>query len=212
MVVALNYDRQSRAREIRSWLMPFCMCLLLSTSLYLSRVASAASDLVGGPADSPFHWHDERDTPVSLAQWNGKTILLTMAYSTCREVCSYTLHRLLELQESADRAGTPIEVVVISYDPKVDGARSWSIYRQQHHLARSNWHFLTGTALDTQRFASTFDFRYWRYDDHVVHDFRILLLSSDGTIAETLDWETRNKDLFARMGTPETNSIHKGTE
>lgn len=119
-----------------------------------------------------------------------------MAYSTCREVCSYTLHRLQELQDSADRAGTPIEVVVISYDPEVDGPHSWSIYRSRHHLERANWHFLTGDTAGTRDFAAQFQFRYWRYDEHVVHDFRIVMLGPDGAIVESLGWETRNKDLF----------------
>ena len=120
-----------------------------------------------------------------------------MAYSTCRQVCSYTLHRLEELQESADRAGTPIDVVVISYDPNVDGPGSWSIYRHHHHLSRTNWQFLTGSNASTEALASALKFPHWLYDDHIVHDFRILQIGADGRIARTLSWENRNDDPFS---------------
>jgi cytochrome oxidase Cu insertion factor (SCO1/SenC/PrrC family) len=125
-----------------------------------------------------------------------------MAYSTCRQVCSFTLHRLEELQQSADRAKTPIEIVVISYDPSVDGPGSWSIYRRHHHLDRTNWHFLTGGAASTRQFAAAMQFPYWSYDDHLVHDFRILLIGPDGRIARNLAWTSRNDDPFT------TASVH----
>ena len=102
--------------------------------------------------------------------------------------------------------GTPIEVVVVSYDPKADSPVSWSQYRRKHRLSRSNWHFLTGTPAGTRQFAEAIQFRYWSYDEHVVHDFRILMIRPDGEIAGSLDWETRNRDFFAAAtnnGTPD---------
>jgi len=143
----------------------------------------------------PFDWQDEHGAATQLSQWRGKTVLLTMAYPTCREVCSYALHRLEELQQSADRAGTPIEVVVISYDPKI-GPGTWSNYRRHHHLDRANWHFLTGSIASTRQFAKALQFPYWRYDEHIVHDFKLLVIGPDGEIAKTLTWATRNDDLF----------------
>jgi cytochrome oxidase Cu insertion factor (SCO1/SenC/PrrC family) len=171
-----------------------------------SAVAAAAP--TSGPAlfDMQLSFRDEHDAPESLSHWRGKTVLLTMAYSTCREVCSYTLHRLEELQDSADRAGTPIEVVVVSYDPTADSPASWSRYRRKHRLSRGNWHFLTGTPAITRQFAEAIQFRYWSYDEHVLHDFRILMIRPDGEIAGSLDWETRNRDFFAdaiNNGTPD---------
>jgi protein SCO1/2 len=164
---------------------------------WLAAPCRAAPAAPNGISELPFDWQDEHGTATRLSEYRGKTVLLTMAYSTCRQVCSYTLHRLIELQQSADRAGTPIEVVVISYDPNVDGPGSWSIYRHHHHLDRTNWHFLTGSSSSTEEFASALKFPYWRYDEHLVHDFKILLIEPDGTIAKALTWATRNDDPFS---------------
>jgi cytochrome oxidase Cu insertion factor (SCO1/SenC/PrrC family) len=143
-----------------------------------------------------YEWQDEHGASTHLAEWHGRPFLLTMAYSTCRQVCSYTLHRLEELQNSADRAGTPIDILVVSYDPTVDGPASWTAYRRHHDLKRTNWHFLTGSPADTEAFAAALAFPHWRYDEHVVHDFQILLIGADGHVSRALNWANRNDDFF----------------
>jgi cytochrome oxidase Cu insertion factor (SCO1/SenC/PrrC family) len=171
------------------------LCLGLCPSLCQPVAYAAAPVSADVLNEVPYDWQDEQGAATSLSQWRGKTVLLTMAYPKCRETCSYALHRMEELQQSADRAGTPIEVVVISYEPNISSG-TWSIYRRHHHLSRTNWHFLTGSTANTQQFAKALQFPYWRYDEHLVHDFKILLIGPDGQIAETLTWATRNTDLF----------------
>jgi cytochrome oxidase Cu insertion factor (SCO1/SenC/PrrC family) len=170
----------------------------------LCKAAETAIDVLNAPSAD---WHDDHGMATRLSAWRGKTVLMTMAYSTCREVCSYSLHRLEELQRSADRAGTPIEVVVISYDPNIDGPASWSIYRRHHHLDRPNWHFLTGSALSTEQFVSAMHFPSWRYDEHLVHDFKILVIGPGGQVARNLTWATRNDDPFTAAATCPSASI-----
>jgi cytochrome oxidase Cu insertion factor (SCO1/SenC/PrrC family) len=171
------------------------LCLGLCPALCQPVVYAAAPIPANVLNELPYDWQDEHGAATRLSQWRGKTVLLTMAYPTCRRVCSYALHRLEQLQQSADRAGTPIEVVVISYDPNITPG-NWSIYRRRHHLERTNWHFLTGNAAMTKQFATAWNFPYWLMDDHVVHDFQILLVGPDGQIAKTLTWATRNDDFF----------------
>lgn len=172
------------------------LCIGLLQVLWQSAVIAAAQAPLGIVTDFHFDGQDDQGAPAQLSQWRGKNILLTMAYSTCRQVCNITLHRLEELQHSADRAGTPIEVIVVSYDPSVDGPGSWSIYRRHHHLSRANWHFLTGSNESTEAIANALGFSHWRYDDHVLHDFRILQIAPDGRIARTLSWANRDDDPF----------------
>jgi len=120
-----------------------------------------------------------------------------MAYSACRETCIYTLRRTEELQRSAERAGRQVQVVVISYDPNVDSPATWLSYRRHHHFTREDWHFLTGDAESTASFARQLKFPYWVYDEHVVHDFQILLVGADGLVADSANWASRSADFFA---------------
>jgi cytochrome oxidase Cu insertion factor (SCO1/SenC/PrrC family) len=172
------------------------LCLALLIVPVLPSVGAAADSASSLIEQFPLAWQDEHGATVRLSDWRDRTVLLTMAYSTCREVCTYALHRLEELQQSADRSGKPIEVVVISYDPAIDSPGSWAIYRLHHHFTRSNWHFLTGSAATTHRFAQELQFPSWHYDEHVEHDFRILMIAPGGQVTGALDWAHRNHDFF----------------
>src|SRR5580658_7452480 len=87
--------------------------LLLAASASLLSVQAAAispeADIYQWSGD----WRDEHGVAAPLASWSGQTVLLTMAYSNCREVCSYTLQRLQVEQQSAERRGEHVNVIVI---------------------------------------------------------------------------------------------------
>jgi cytochrome oxidase Cu insertion factor (SCO1/SenC/PrrC family) len=92
--------------------------------------------------------------------------------------------------------GQPVQIVVVSYDPANDNPRTWSSFREHHHYVHPNWHFLTGTDASTRALAGALDFKYWAYDEHVVHDFKILLLGADGRLERELTWPNRNESVF----------------
>ena len=89
-----------------------------------------------------------------------------------------------------------MQIVVVSYDPANDNPRTWSSFREHHHYVHPNWHFLTGTDASTRALAGALDFKYWAYDEHVVHDFKILLLGADGRLERELTWPNRNESVF----------------
>ncbi|MGL1297079.1 SCO family protein, partial [Vibrio parahaemolyticus] len=69
----------------------------------------------------------------------GRSVVITMAYSSCGKVCVATLRKLEALQARADAQGREIEFVVVGYNPLLDTPAAWAAYRQSHHLARANW-------------------------------------------------------------------------
>lgn len=176
--------------------------LVALVGLYGTWCGAASPDVLSTSAINVYNlsaqWVDEDGISGSLGRWKGHRLLLTMAYSQCREICVYTLQRVAELQQSAERNGQPIEVAVVSYDPRVDSPATWTIYRRHHHFTRGDWHFLTGDLQATQKFAKDLQFPFWLYDEHVVHDFQILLVGPDGRIERTLNWASRNTELFER--------------
>jgi protein SCO1/2 len=129
----------------------------------------------------PLRWIDDAGRDVALAAWQGRPVILTMAYSSCRRTCSTTLLKLQEIQRVLDAKGRTAEFVIVSYDAEGDDPRAWAQYRQSRNLTRKNWHFLTGNKADTRRFARLLGFDYWLMESHVVHEFKILVL--DGNVA-----------------------------
>lgn len=172
-------------------------CVVVVSALMLPIQSVQAQAANASVYELPFDWKDDHGDGIKLSQFQGQTVMLTMGYSSCRETCSFTLHRLEQLQQSADRAAKSVQVVVVSYDPSVDSPATWTTYRHHHHVARTNWHFLTGDPVTTKRFAAALKFPYWLYDEHLIHDYQILLIGPDGRVAKTLTWANHDQDFFA---------------
>ena len=135
------------------------------------------------------HWTDDSGRQTSLAEFAGHRTILTMAYATCRRTCSFTLKKLVAMQHEADRRHESLDFVVVSFDPVNDNAAAWRTYRQNHHLDRANWHFLTGDLAHTRRLAQRIGIGdYWTYDEHVMHDVGVVLLDAEGKVEKRLGW------------------------
>jgi cytochrome oxidase Cu insertion factor (SCO1/SenC/PrrC family) len=184
MTMAAAADRSIRQR------------LLGSAAVFCMLVTSAAA---GAPASAarleqlPQQWRDDDGKAAAFADWAGHRIVLTMAYVECRKFCPTTLANLQRLQRQLDARGETADFVVVGYDPLADSPAAWHRYRARHGLQRANWHFLSGSRDDTERLARQLGFGFWKYDDHVVHDSRVVVFDAHGALkAEagpgTTDW------------------------
>jgi len=134
----------------------------------------------------PQTWQSDRGTPLSLADFSGERVVLTMAYANCHRVCPMTLAVLIRLQAAFDSQGTHAEFVVVGYDPENENPATWRQYRRSHHLERSNWHFVTGPVPDTAQLARQLHFELWKYDEHVMHDSRVLVFDTAGVLVREI--------------------------
>jgi protein SCO1/2 len=130
---------------------------------------------------------DERGAAVTLSAWRGRPAIFTMEYSECRFTCSVVLSKLKALQAAADARGKAIDIIVVSIDPDHDTPEAWARYRKTRSLDRPNWHFLTASARDTPTLARLMGIAYWREDEHIMHDFKLLRVAADGEVLRVLD-------------------------
>jgi protein SCO1/2 len=148
----------------------------------------AAAGLEGGARLQvlPQAWTDDSGRRIELAEFTGTPVVLTMAYANCHRICPMTIEQLKKLQSSFDTRGEAVTVVVVGYDPANEDAGAWRQYRASHHLGRANWHFVTGTPAQTAQLASQLHFELWKYDEHVMHDSRVLFFDSQGLLVREL--------------------------
>lgn len=131
-------------------------------------------------------WVDDLDRPYALASLRGSYAVVNMGYGACRRVCSASLRVLEQLQVLADARQLALQFVVVGLDSSQDRPADWAIYRTERKLTRDNWHFLSGDSASTARMAGWLGVRYWHYDEHVMHDFRIVLVSPDGRVVAVM--------------------------
>jgi cytochrome oxidase Cu insertion factor (SCO1/SenC/PrrC family) len=91
------------------------------------------------------------------------------------------MKRLQQVQRDYDRHSRRAEFVVIGYDPDTDDAAAWQ-YRLTRHLTRDNWHFLVGKRAAVEEFARQLGFPFWKYDEHVMHELRLVFFDEYGLL------------------------------
>src|SRR5206468_9424109 len=173
--------RPRKLRRSGAALLIALQLVLAVPGVWPTRACASATQL----AQLPAGWRDDRGQPFDLRTLQGHAVVLTMAYATCHRVCPMTLRRLQQVQSEYDRRGTRAEFVVIGYDPDNDDAAAWRQSRRSRHLSRSNWHFLIGAREAVEQTARLLGFEFWRYDQHVVHDSRVLYFDERGTLVAT---------------------------
>ena len=101
--------------------------------------------------------------------------------------CSTSVRRVRELHELAEHKQLALNFVVVGLDPAADKPSDWALFRAEEHLTTSDFRFLSGDPAAIQRLASWLGVRYWRYGQHTMHDFRIVLVSPTGRIVRSVD-------------------------
>jgi cytochrome oxidase Cu insertion factor (SCO1/SenC/PrrC family) len=150
----------------------------------LSAGGATAADIGGARLDQlPQHWRDEQGQALALTDLIGHRVILSMAYTRCHSICPATLGQMLRMQAALDARGEQASFVIVGYDPDNDEPASWRQYRLNRHLARSNWHFLTGTPRTIRQLARQLGFEFWAYDSHIMHDSRIVVFNNQGLVS-----------------------------
>ena len=80
-----------------------------------------------------------------------------------------------------------LNFVVVGLDPAADRLSDWALLRTEEHLTASDFRVLSGTPAAIRRIANWLGVRYWRYGEHTMHDFRIVLVSPTGRIIRSVD-------------------------
>lgn len=142
--------------------------------------------VVIGAATAP-EFRDEEGRPVQLTDFRGHPVVATMAYTTCRRACPVTVAALQRLARSVAAKGETVEFVIVGFDPEKDDPQAWHDYRENHGIEGEHWHFLAGTEESTRRFGRQFGFSYWRVDEHVMHEQRVVVLDGQGSFVGSDD-------------------------
>jgi len=162
--------------------------LALAPVTAITVTAGWASNLWAvGLYDGLAPWLDDQSHRFSLHALRGTPTVMTLAYGACRRVCSGSLRVMEQVQALADQRNMNLNFVVVGLNPEHDKPADWAQVRVERHLGRPNWQFLSGPDAAVRRLAQRLGVRYWHYGEHTLHDFRIVLLSTEGAIVRTMD-------------------------
>jgi len=172
------------------------MRFLTLTLCAVCCVASAFADPAESVYDFPSTWSDVDGNQVSISDWKGERVYLSMFYSRCERVCLRTFSVLESIEKKLRQDSQRAEFVLVTLDPGNDGVKRL----RQLHDSRGfgdNWHLLVGSQEQTDAFARSLGLTTWPVDDqHMIHDFRIFVLRPDGQIERTIEWGDKVAEAY----------------
>jgi len=84
-----------------------------------------------------FRLRDQDGKPVAMADYAGRTVVMTFVYSTCEDTCP---GQVQSIRGALDRLGRDVPVLAVSVDPRNDTrARARRFLLEQHMTGRARF-------------------------------------------------------------------------
>jgi protein SCO1 len=152
--------------------------------------AGAAKMVPVGQLVPDFTLTDQAQKATHLAQFKGKVVALTFAYSRCPNpnYCFRLSNNLSQLSRRFhDVTGRDLVLVTIVIDPDEDQGKALQRYADTWKADPESWHFLTGKLTDVRAVAELFGMNFWNDEGFLTHSFHTAVIDRDGRLASNLE-------------------------
>ncbi len=130
---------------------------------------------------------------MTLADFRGRPLLITMFYSHCTSICpllTAQLQRIVSRLPAAEQHS--LQVLMVSFDTDRDTPEALTEFRSLHHIDDPHWIVARASASDVRALAATLGIRYRDLaDGGFNHSAVVSLADRDGVI------RARSSDLTA---------------
>jgi protein SCO1 len=127
----------------------------------------------------PWVWNDELGREVSFARWRGRPLVVTAAFTSCRETCPRTMQKLRDVYMTFQRQKRAAQFIVVTLDPGTDTPDRLFAFKREQRLPAS-WHLLTGPKAQTRELARMLGIHLVDLDGHLMHDGAIVVFDEQG--------------------------------
>jgi len=137
---------------------------------------------------------NQSDQPIHLAQYRGKTLLLTFIYTRCPipDYCTLMSQNFAQIQSELAKQPELYQkthLLSISIDPDYDTPAVLRSYGAAHtgkytDEKFTNWEFATGTKDQVKGIAQFFGLRYYADQDQIVHGLRTVIINPEGKVVK----------------------------
>lgn len=134
-------------------------------------------------------WRTEAGGKTSLEAWKGRWYALTFVYTGCAGTCPLTTRKLKRLDAALQKAGRPLDLVVVSLDPAHDTPEAIAQYRARYEITKAKrWHVLVGDDAQVRTLTMLLNFKYTTNPSTgvILHDNTVFLVAPDGSVRTSM--------------------------
>lgn len=130
---------------------------------------------------------DQRDVPLELDRFRGKTLLVSFAFTRCpdKTICPAISTKFAYIQHRIDPA--KFHILEITLDPNFDSPTILARYGKELGADPARWSLLDGRAYDIDNLMDGFGISSVADGaDNFIHDDRLVLVDPKGTIRDVI--------------------------
>jgi len=137
-----------------------------------------------GRTVGPHLLRDQDGTPVDIASFRGKPLVISMVYTACDHTCPVTTQTVAKAVEMARKSlgRDGFHVVTIGFDTVRDTPEALRMYAKQHDIGLDGWTFLAGDAATMEALAANLGFTWFVTSRGFDHIAQTTVIDADGVI------------------------------
>lgn len=127
---------------------------------------------------------------MKLSDFRGKVVAINFIYTACAypQFCFRIANHFGVLQRRfADRLGTDLVLLTVTFDPARDQPEVLAEYARQWNADPDRWHFLSGTENDIRRVTELFGVQFLPEEGQLNHSVRTGIIGRDGRLVANIE-------------------------
>jgi protein SCO1/2 len=127
---------------------------------------------------------DSSGTPLSLQQYRGKPLVISLVYTACSSVCPATTQHLIDAVAEAGRVFGPdrFAVLTVGFDARNDTAPRMAQFASLQGIKFANWRVASGDAATITALLNDLGFSYRAVAGGFDHPTQTTILDRDGRV------------------------------
>ena len=143
----------------------------------------ASQDAIGNSL-SNFPLTDERSRAVSIADFHGKPLIISMIYTSCYKICPMTIRHLSSVVEKARETlgSDSFSVAIIGFDTQNDSPQAMQHFAKKQGIDNKGWHILGANEMTIKALTKELGFAYFTSPNGFDHVVQATVIDESGKI------------------------------
>jgi protein SCO1/2 len=131
-----------------------------------------------------FEFTDSHGSPVSLSQYQGKPLLVSLIFTSCHHVCPAITKHLESAVDAAREAlgEDSFRVITVGFDTPVDTPEAMRMFANQQGIDDPDWDFLSASAETMAGLVENIGFVYFPSPRGFDHVNQVTVVDRDGVV------------------------------
>lgn len=131
-----------------------------------------------------FEFINRHGSPVSLSQYRGKPLLISMIFTSCHHVCPTITKHLASAVDAAREAlgEDSFRVITVGFDTPVDTPDAMRVFAGQQDIDDPDWDFLSASAATMAGLVENIGFVYFPSPRGFDHVNQVTIVDRDGVV------------------------------